>query len=102
MRSRTPEALWCWHGAESPALGLAALGTEGVTLCLLGCKDSGFCSTGPVAGEGIRNPVPEAGDQLPQGRAADSTEGNARGGSANALSVLCSRVSVLRFQPIYA
>lgn len=45
-----------------------------------GAKMLVFVPTGPAAGQRIRNPVSEAGDQLPQRRAADSTEGNARGG----------------------
>lgn len=49
----------------------------GAVWCPQGCDHAASVPPGPAAGQRVGNPVPEAGDQLSQRRAADSTEGNA-------------------------
>lgn len=66
----------CPLGAGGPFCALSPF--PGLRQPLCSCTSDPHFSLclGVVAGEGIRNSVPKAGDQLPQGRAADGIAGN--------------------------
>lgn len=88
----------CWVTVElgvpvSPfctrQFGFVVCEGPGVVVCA-GCYHAASVLPGPAEGQRVRNPVPEAGDQLSQRRAADGTEGNVGCRTASAYPKGCA------------